>query len=84
MDYTPFDGALVSDWNAVTDTWQAATGGLDIEMGTEPKGVKSGTPEVFHRYYMADPLERMVKEGKVSMELIDDKVRRVLRTIFRT
>lgn len=79
-----FDGALVSDWNAVTDTWQAATGGLDIEMGTEPKGVKSGTPEVFHRYYMADPLERMVKEGKVSMELIDDKVRRVLRTIFRT
>ena len=79
-----FDGALVSDWNAVTDTWQAATGGLDIEMGTEPKGVKAGTPEVFHHYYMADPLEHMVKEGKVGMELIDDKVRRVLRTIFRT
>ena len=79
-----FDGALVSDWNAVTDTWQAATGGLDIEMGTEPKGVKSNTPEVFHHYYMADPLERLMKEGKVSMNVIDEKVRRVLRTIFRT
>lgn len=79
-----FDGALVSDWNAVTDTWQAATGGLDIEMGTDPKGVDTKSPEVYRHYYMADALERMVEEGKVPMSVIDDKVRRVLRTIFRT
>ena len=79
-----WDGALVSDWNAVTDTWQAATGGLDIEMGTEPKGVDSKSNNVFHHYYMADPLERMVEESKVPMSVIDEKVSRVLRTIFRT
>ena len=79
-----FDGALVSDWNAVTDTWQAATGGLDIEMGTEPRGFKGHPAEIYHHYYMASPLERMVQEGRVPLSVIDDKVRRVLRTIFRT
>jgi beta-glucosidase len=79
-----FDGALVSDWNAVTDTWQAATGGLDIEMGTEPRGQDAKSNEVYRHYYMADPLERMVEEGRVPMSVIDEKVRRVLRTIFRT
>lgn len=79
-----FDGAVVSDWNAVTDTWQAATGGLDIEMGTEPHGYKGEPAEVYHHYYMARPLEQMVEEGRVPMSVIDDKVRRVLRTIFRT
>ncbi len=29
-----FDGAVISDWGGTTDTWQAATGGLDIEMGS--------------------------------------------------
>lgn len=79
-----FDGALVSDWNAVTDTWQAATGGLDIEMGTEPRGYKGHPAEVYHHYYMASPLERLVQEGRMPLSVIDDKVRRVLRTIFRT
>ena len=79
-----FDGALVSDWNAVTDTWQAATGGLDIEMGTEPRGNFKNAADVYSHYYMADPLERLVEEGRIPMSTIDEKARRVLRTIFRT
>ncbi len=79
-----WDGALVSDWNAVTDTWQAATGGLDIEMGTEPRGKDSSSPDVYNFYYMAQPLEQKVQAGDVPMEVLDEKVRRVLRLIFRT
>jgi beta-glucosidase len=79
-----FDGALVSDWNAVTDTWQAATGGLDIEMGTEPMQHGQRPTDVYDHYYMARPLKLLVTEGKVPMAVIDEKVSRVLRTIFRT
>lgn len=79
-----WDGALVSDWNAVTDTYQAAMGGLDIEMGTEPRGKDSSKPDVYNFYYMAQPLEQKVLAGEVPMDVINDKVRRVLRLIFRT
>ena len=79
-----WDGALVSDWNAVTDTRQAATGGLDIEMGTEPRGWDGSLPDVYNHYYMAQPLEQMVEAGELPMSVVDEKVRRVLRLIFRT
>ena len=79
-----WDGVLVSDWNAVTDTRQAATGGLDIEMGTEPRGRDGSFPDVYNHYYMAQPLEQMVEAGKLPMSVVDEKVRRVLRLIFRT
>ena len=79
-----WDGALVSDWNAVTDTRQAATGGLDIEMGTEPRGRDGSLPDVYNHYYMAQPLEQMVEAGELPMSVVDEKVRRVLRLIFRT
>ena len=79
-----WDGALVSDWNAVTDTRQAATGGLDIEMGTEPRGWDARRPDVYDHYYMAEPLEQMVAAGEIPMSVVDEKVRRVLRLIFRT
>ena len=74
-----WDGAVVSDWNGTHDTMQAALGGLDIEMGTERSGDFG-----FDDYYMARPLEQLVEEGKVPMEVIDEKVSRVLRLIFRT
>ena len=79
-----WDGTLVSDWNAVTDTRQAATGGVDIEMGTEPRGWDGSFPDVYNHYYMAQPLEQMVEAGELPMSVVDEKVRRVLRLIFRT
>ena len=36
-----WDGAIISDWGGTTDTWQAATGGLDIEMGSFTDGASS-------------------------------------------
>ena len=79
-----FDGAVVSDWGGTTDTWQAATGGLDIEMGSYTDGKTKESEYTYDDYYMARPMETLIKEGKLDVSYLDDKVRRVLRTMFRT
>ncbi|MBQ9559427.1 MAG: glycoside hydrolase family 3 C-terminal domain-containing protein [Bacteroidaceae bacterium] len=79
-----FDGALVSDWDAAVDDWQSATGGLDLEMGTSRNGTLTGNRFTYADYHLARPFERMIREGRLPMSLLDEKARRVLRTIFRT
>lgn len=79
-----FDGAVVSDWGGVTDTWQAATGGMDIEMGSYTDGKLKEAEFTYDDYYLARPFERLINEGKLPMQLLDEKAGRVLRTIFRT
>lgn len=79
-----FDGAVVSDWGGTHDTWQAATGGLDLEMGTGTDGKTTDKSLGYNTYYLADAFEKLVREGKVPMSTLDDKTARVLRTIFRT
>ena len=79
-----FDGAVISDWGGTTDTWQAATGGLDIEMGSYTDGKLKESEFTYDDYYLARPLEKLIEEGKIPMEVLDEKVARVLRTIFRT
>ncbi|HTS10985.1 MAG TPA: glycoside hydrolase family 3 C-terminal domain-containing protein [Candidatus Limnocylindrales bacterium] len=61
-----FDGILMSDWGATHDGIAAANGGLDLEMPS----AEYMTPQV---------LIPAIKDGKVSMATIDDKVRRILR-----
>ncbi len=70
-----FDGVVVSDWGGTYDTDQAITNGLDLEFGT-------GRP--YDQYCMAMPYLQRIREGKVGTKELDDKVRRVLRLIFRT
>ncbi len=79
-----FDGAVISDWGGTTDTWQAATGGLDIEMGSFTDGKIKESEYTYDDYYMARPMETLIKEGKLDVSYLEDKVRRVLRTMFRT
>ncbi len=79
-----FDGAVVSDWGGTHDTWESATGGLDIEMGTGTDGKTTDKGLGYNTYYLADPFEQLVREGKVPMAVLNDKAARVLRTIFRT
>lgn len=69
-----FDGVVISDWAGVTDTFVAARNGMDIEMGTG---------EEYHNYYLADPFLRAVENGEIEMAVLDDKVRRILRLMFR-
>lgn len=65
-----FDGILMSDWNATYDGVAAANGGLDLEMP-------------FGRFMNKETLLAAIKSGAVTEAVIDDKVRRILRIIFR-
>ena len=79
-----WDGALVSDWGGAVDTYEAATGGLDIEMGTYTDGKTTESKFGYEMYHLGNPFEQLLKEEKVPMEVLDEKASRVLRTIFRT
>ena len=65
-----FDGVIMSDWVATYDGVAAAKGGLDIEM---PSG----------RFMNRKNLLPAVQKGEVPVAVIDDKVRRILRTAIR-
>lgn len=79
-----WDGALVSDWGGATNTMEAALGGLDIEMGTYTDGKLKESEFGYENYYLANPFEKLIKDGTVPMSVLDEKASRVLRTIFRT
>lgn len=79
-----FDGVAVSDWGAVHSTEEAADNGLDMEFGTGTDGLSSGTKNAYDSYYLALPYLKGLKEGKYSVEGLNDKVRRILRMVFRT
>ena len=79
-----WDGALVSDWGGTTNTDEAIFGGLDIEMGTYTDGKLKEAEFTYDDYYLARPFEKLINEGKVPMSVLDEKVARVLRVIFRT
>ncbi|HXN47351.1 MAG TPA: glycoside hydrolase family 3 C-terminal domain-containing protein [Bryobacteraceae bacterium] len=61
-----FDGILMSDWGATHTAVAAADAGLDLEM---PSG----------RYMNRTNLLPAIKQGAVTTDAIDDKVRRILR-----
>src|SRR6185436_772754 len=66
-----FDGMVMSDWGAIHTTVEAANAGLDLEMPGPA------------RYYGA-MLVRAIRNAQVDIEQLDENVRRVLRTLFRT
>jgi len=65
-----FAGILMSDWISTYDGLAAARGGLDLEM---PAGM----------HMNRDNLLPAVKNGQLSVSIIDDKIRRILRTLVR-
>lgn len=79
-----WDGAVISDWGAVHDTPSAVNGGLDMEYGSWTNGLTNGASNAYDNYFFADPYFKGIVEGKYSTDLLDDKVRRVLRLTMRT
>lgn len=69
-----FDGVVVSDWSAIHDTKEAAEAGMDIEMSVTYN---------FHEYFFANPMIEAVKNGEVKEEVIDEKIRNILRLMYR-
>jgi len=65
-----FEGIVMSDWGSTYDGAAAANGGLDLEM---PSGI----------HMNVDTLRLAIKTGKVSEEVINDKIRRMLRQYYR-
>lgn len=79
-----FDGCVISDWGATHDTYEAAMYGLDIEMGSYTDGLVAESEFGYDDYYLGKKYRKMIKEGKIPMEVVDEKAARVLRLIFRT
>lgn len=79
-----FDGVVISDWGGTHDTNEAIYNGLDMEFGTWTDGLKEGLSDAYSQYYLATPYLDKLKSGEVGMSELDDKVRRILRLVFRT
>lgn len=65
-----FRGIVMSDWGATHDAIAAANGGLDLEMPSAD-------------FMNAKTLLPAIQSGKVSEAMIDQKVRRILRTAMQ-
>lgn len=65
-----FDGIVVSDWGGTHSTVNSALYGIDVEMG-------SG-----RQPFLSKPLIDSVKSGVVPMNVIDTKVRQILKVLF--
>lgn len=79
-----FDGVVVSDWGSTHDTREAALNGLDIEMGTQTNGLTQSRAYAYDYYFLAKPFLELIKTGEIDESVVDDKVRRILRLMFRT
>jgi beta-glucosidase len=64
-----FQGFVLSDWGSIHGTISAATAGLDQELAFET--------------YFGHRLLDAVKRGDVQQSVVDDKARRILRSMFR-
>ena len=79
-----FDGVVISDWGGVHNTDQSVNNGLDLEMGTSTNGLTTEGISPYSEYYLANPFLQGLKSGKYSETILNDKVSRILRMIFRT
>lgn len=79
-----FDGVYLSDWGSAHDTEEAALYGLDIEMGTGSDGLTYSLKNAYDNYFLAIPFLQMIENGEIDEAVVDDKVRRILRLMFRT
>ena len=79
-----FDGVVISDWGGTHDTDQAITNGLDLEFGTWTDGLTMGATDGYDAYHLANSYLERLRDGRASVEVLNEKARRVLRLIFRT
>ena len=68
-DEWDYDGVVISDWGGVHETYKAAMAGCDLEMTVTDN---------FDEYYFANPLKKMVQDGKIDESVIDKKVYRII------
>ena len=69
-----FDGSYISDWAGVKDTIEAAKFGCDLEMGTS---------DIYDEFFLGRSLREAIERGELPEDLLNEKVRRNLRSMFR-
>lgn len=74
-----FDGVVISDFGGTHDTQEAINNGLDMEFGTD-----LGSLEAFQNYRLGKPYLELLKKNEASEGVLNEKVRRVLRMMYRT
>lgn len=74
-----FDGVVISDFGGTHNTKEAIYNGLDMEFGTN-----LGSIEAFKNYYLAAPYLDLLRKGEASEKELNEKVRRILRMMYRT
>ena len=78
-----FDGVVISDWAGTHDTNEAIYNGLDIEMGT-PSNSNISKRFPYNNSFLAQPFLDKIITGEVEEYLLNDKVKRILRLMYRT
>ena len=68
-DQWGFTGVVVSDWGGAHSTVKMAKSGLDLEMP--------------YPLFYGDKLLKAIKDGTVEENVLDDKVRRLLRVMYK-
>jgi len=53
-------------------------------MGTMTNGLTEGVDYAYNHYFLANPFLEMLKSGEIDEEVVNDKVRRILRLMYRT
>ena len=77
------DLCVISDWGGAHNTDEAVAYGLDLEYGTWTNGLTVNNKE-YDSYMLAEPYRQGILAGKYTTKELDEKVRNVLRLIFRT
>ena len=78
-----FDGVVISDWAGTHSTNEAIYNGLDIEMGTpSDKNISKRYP--YQNNFLSKPFLEKIINGEVDERILNSKVRRILRLMFRT
>ena len=78
-----FDGVVISDWAGTHSTNEAIYNGLDIEMGT-PSDKNISKRYLYKSNFLSKPFLEKIISGEVDERILNDKVRRILRLMFRT
>lgn len=68
-----FDGVIMSDWEATHSVGRAARGGLDLDMDGKDRSI----------YFNRDSLKAALDNEGITVKMIDEKVRHILKMIYR-
>ncbi|MBE9489345.1 MAG: beta-glucosidase BglX [Bacteroidetes bacterium] len=75
-----YDGFIVSDWGSIAEMKNHGYAKNDKEAAM--LAINAGSDMDMESYLYVNQLDKLVKEGKVNEDLIDDAVRRILKVKF--